>query len=259
MTDYKTYVLILCLIVFAMLTILSVVCVSTIAHLQLKLISNGMEDDRILDEYERKQNKKNRIVGKILDYAFSGIVCVVFAVMFFTSLSIKANEGKPVGDVPVYRVVRTSSMEKKNEKNTYLIENGLDDQIKTFDLISTEKLPAEMDLQLYDIVVYEVDDMLIIHRIVEIEEPNEQHPDKRYFRLQGDAVDSPDRFPVTYDQLRAIYRGERIGYVGSFILFMQSPAGWMCALLILVAMIATPILEVLFYHKKKQRIDLYWG
>ena len=83
MTDYKTYVLILCLIVFAMLTILSVVCVSTIAHLQLKLISNGMEDDRILDEYERKQNKKNRIVGKILDYAFSGIVCVVFAVMFF--------------------------------------------------------------------------------------------------------------------------------------------------------------------------------
>ena len=46
---------------------------------------------------------------------------------------------------------------------------------------------------------------------------------------------------------------------GSFILFMQSPAGWMCALLILVAMIATPILEVLFYHKKKQRIDLYWG
>lgn len=265
MADYESYVLILSLIVFFMLAIMSVVCVSVIAHLQLKLITNGVEDERLLDEFaEKRDNKKKIIISKILDYAFSGIVCLVFAFLFFSSLSIDSKQDNKVGDVPVYRVVRTGSMAEKNEKNTYLVENGLDDQILAFDLILTEKLPGEMELELYDIVVYEVDGMLIVHRIVEIEEPNASHPDCRHFRLQGDAVEAADRFPVTYDQMKAIYRGQRIPFVGSFILFMQSPAGWMCALFVLLAMIATPILELLFAYKKKKRIEdhywrVYWG
>jgi hypothetical protein len=43
--------------------------------------------------------------------------------------------------------------------------------------------------------------------------------------------------------MQGIYHGERIPYVGSFILFMQSPAGWLCILLVVFAMICTPILE----------------
>ena len=260
MTDYKSYVFILCLIVFAMLTILSVVCISIIAHQQMKLIDHGVEDARILDEYrEKSKDRKKKIVRKIIDYAFSGIVCLAFGFFFVTSLTIRSNEDKSVGDTPVYRVVQTNSMSKKNEKNKYLVENGLDDQIQTFDLIRTEKLPGEMELELYDIVVYEIEDMLVVHRIVGIEEPNDYHPDSRVFRLQGDAVEGPDRDPVTYDQMRAIYRGYRIPFVGSFILFMQSPAGWMCALLIVIAMIATPILEAVFaVQKKKRRERYYW-
>ena len=110
-------------------------------------------------------------------------------------------------------------------------------------MIATHSLPKEEDLKLYDIVVYEVDDMLIVHRIVGIEEPNQEHPGNRYFLLQGDAVDSPDRFPVLYEQMRAIYTGERLPFVGSFVLFMQSPAGWLCMLLVVFAIFATPIIE----------------
>ena len=109
-------------------------------------------------------------------------------------------------------------------------------------MIFTYKLPAEEDLELYDIVVYEVDDILVIHRIVGIEEPNNSHKE-RYFLLQGDAIERPDRFPVYYSQMKAIYRGERIPFIGSFVTFMQSPAGWLCVILLVFTMIALPVVE----------------
>ena len=112
-----------------------------------------------------------------------------------------------------------------------------------FDLIVTHAPPAEFDLKLYDIVIYEYDGVHIIHRIVGIEEPNEVHPNSRIFTLQGDAVGFPDREPVEYSQIKAIYYGERVQFIGSFVFFMKSPAGWLCVLLILFAIIATPIVE----------------
>jgi hypothetical protein len=133
-------------------------------------------------------------------------------------------------------------MSEKHEKNDYLFNNDLNDQFQTFDLILTYKLPKEEDLKLYDIVVYEVDDILVIHRIVGIEEANDKHSE-RYFLLQGDAIERPDRFPVYYSQMKAIYRGERVPFVGSFITFMQSPAGWMCVILMAVTVIALPLIE----------------
>ena len=98
-----------------------------------------------------------------------------------------------------------------------------------------------------------MDDVLVVHRIIEIEEPNEFHPNERHFRLQGDAVDSPDRFPVLYAQMRAIYSGDRIPFVGSFVLFMQSPAGYLCILLVAVALIAMPILNRKLMSERDKR------
>jgi hypothetical protein len=43
--------------------------------------------------------------------------------------------------------------------------------------------------------------------------------------------------------MRAIYKGERIPYIGSFFAFMQSPLGYLCILLVVFSMIATPIVE----------------
>ena len=74
--------------------------------------------------------------------------------------------------------------------------------------------------------------------------------------MQGDAVEAPDRFPVKYEQMRGIYRGEKIPFIGSFVLFMQSPAGWLCMLLVVGAVIATPILEKKIAKSKQDRIEL---
>ena len=257
MTDYEIYVFLLCLIVFLMLTTLSVVCLCIITRLSLRLVDSGAEDEKIREEHRRKQCKKatGKFV-KILDYTVSAVVCLAFMVMLIGSLAIRCTENGRCGDLPTYRVVKTSSMAEKSGKNTYLTEHGLDDQIQVFDLIRTEKLPSEMELEVYDIVVYETDGMLIVHRIVEIEEPNAAHPDCRHFRLQGDAIEAADRFPVLYEQMRAIYRGERTPFIGSFILFMQSPAGWLCTLLIVIAMIAAPILDKKLEAARKRRLDL---
>ena len=43
--------------------------------------------------------------------------------------------------------------------------------------------------------------------------------------------------------MRSIYQGQRVPYVGSFVYFMQSPAGILCYLLILFAVISVPIVE----------------
>jgi hypothetical protein len=257
MTNYDTYGLILCTIVLVLLTTLSIVCLWTITSLTVRLIRSGEDDDKILDEYN---SHIRRILGKILkcfDYIFTGIVCLAFTLAFVCAVYLNINADAFNSDIPVYRVVQTGSMATKHEKNGYLVKNDLNDQIQIFDLIKTEKLPDEMDLELYDIVVYEIDGILIVHRIVGIEEPNEKHPDCRYFLLQGDAVESADRFPVLYEQMRAIYTGERIPYIGSFIMFLQSPAGWMCMALVVIAIFAAPLLDNYIKREKEKRIAIY--
>ena len=54
--------------------------------------------------------------------------------------------------------------------------------------------------------------------------------------------------------MRAIYRGERTPFIGSFILFMQSPAGWLCTLLVVVALIAAPVLDKKLATERKLRL-----
>ena len=144
-------------------------------------------------------------------------------------------------------------MSYKNAKNAYLFENGLDDQFDTFDVVLTYKLPPAEELKLYDVVLYEVGGTPVIHRIVGIEAPNERHEDY-YFLLQGDAIENPDRFPVYYEQMRGIYRGEHIPFVGSFVAFMQSVAGYLCVLLIILGMIAIPLVEKKVNTAKRERL-----
>lgn len=145
-------------------------------------------------------------------------------------------------------------MSEKNPKNLYLYKDGVDDQIGMFDLIVTHGLPAEDELEVYDIVVYEARGELIVHRIIAIEEPNEKHPNERQFLLRGDANEVSDVYPVLYSQMKAIYRGERAPFVGSFIVFLQSPAGWLCILLILTGLIAAPIAEKVIEKAKRERL-----
>ena len=252
MTAYTIYVFTLCFIVFSLLTAMFTYLLTSITKMEIELIRFGHRDEAIKKQLNKKK-KDNRAllwVGRIVSLLF----CLFFVTVFSFALYIQANEDRPANGVPSIKVVKSESMAEKNAKNKYLFENDLNDQIQMFDIVICRHLPAEDELELYDVVVYKQDDIYVIHRIVGIEEPNEQHPNERHFLLQGDAVERPDTFPVLYSQMQGIYEGSRIPFVGSFVLFLQSPAGWLCVLLVIVAMIATPVVEKKIKEETDKRV-----
>ena len=252
MKPYDVYVFVLCMIVFVMFVGLFSYLLYLLIDMNRKLIRHGVEDEKIKIEYEKSQRKKR--VGMILDKVVSALICLVMCGSFAFSVYMNVTVDKRPNGIPSLKVVLSASMSYQNERNSYLFENDLTDQLQTFDLVVLHHLPPEDELELYDIVMYEVDDTYLLHRIVGIEEPNAAHPNERHFLLQGDAVSAPDIYPVLYSQMRGVYDGERVPFVGSFVVFMQSPAGWFCLILVLAALIGTPILEKRLWKEKLDRL-----
>lgn len=254
MDRIEIYTLVLCLVVLFGLSTLFIYFLWFNIKQRIKLINLGDEDEEIKIEYSKvKKSNAWDLISKI----FSIVVTLLLCAVFVFSIYINFTEEKKANGVPSLKVVRTASMSYKNSKNEYLFDYELDNQLQVYDLIVTRHLPGEFDLKLYDIVVYKAENGdMIIHRIVGIEEPNEKHPDCRYFMLQGDAIMYPDTYPVLYSQMRGIYVGERMPFAGNFIMFMQSPAGYFCIALILIAIIVLPMLEDKVEKVKRQRYAL---
>ena len=252
MTSYELYIFFLCLIVFVLLTGLLTALLVILIKQMHKLIAAGIEDEKIKTEYI-KYRKESPFV-KFLCGLLTLVMVAAMLGVFSISVYLKLNEKTHIAGIPMPKVVMSASMSKAGRNNAYLQANGLSNQLQMFDLILVHELPEESELKLYDVVVYEnVDGDMIIHRIVKIEEPNANHPDQRLFTLRGDANDTSDA-PITYSRMRGIYRDERVPNVGSFIVFMQSPAGYLCILLILFAVIATPIVEKKLWVAKIRRL-----
>ena len=248
--SYQIYAFILSCITLAVFIVVFAFMLAYITRLSLIIVRGGLQDKELLKKYANTAKKKKCGAGEWL----AGILFCTLAVggVIF-SFVLQANESKAVGEVPALRVVYSNSMACKNEGNEYLFEKDLNGQFRKFDLILTRKLPTENELQLYDIVVYEIDGSLIVHRIVGIEEPNGYHENRLFF-LQGDAVESRDKAPVSYAQMRAIYRGEKIPFLGSLVLFLQSTAGLVCVLALVLGSIAVAILKCKVEKAERKRI-----
>jgi hypothetical protein len=256
MQGIEAYTFVLCLIVFIMLTGLSVAFTVTLIRMSIALIRLGHDDEDIKNA---KKLKGSNCLFSFIEGAVSIVLCVLLLLVFAFSIYVNVSKDRYVEGVPTIQVVSSSSMSKKHEKNTYLVENNLNDQLSTFDLVLTYKIPPAEEIEIFDIVVYEHDDILVLHRIIGIEPPNPVHPDEYWFTCKGDALESTDRFPVRYNQLKGIYRGQRIPFVGSFISFMQSPAGVLCILLVLFGTIATPIAEKKLQNERDARYEVIMG
>ena len=256
MKSYDVYNLILCLIVFVSLTALFSYLIVRILKLTLQAIENGLQDQHIVEEYHKQRQRKESPVIRVLDRVFPVFVCALLGVALCFSLYTKFTENDKVGRIPTLKVVETGSMEYKHQDNLYLYDYNLNDQISMFDLIVLHPLPKEEDLKVFDTVVYKINGYYIVHRIVDIEEPNENHPNERWFVLRGDANKQADDFPVRYSQMVSIYKGERVPFLGSFVIFMQSPAGMLCFLLVLFAVVSMPIVDKKVADAKKKRLAI---
>lgn len=253
MQGIEAYAFVLSLIVFIMLTGLSVVFIVTLIKMSIALIRLGHDDEEIK---KKKQVKGSNCLFVFVEGAVSIVLCVLLLLVFAFSLYVNLSKERYIEGMPTIQVVSSSSMSKKHESNTYLFENNLNDQLSTFDLVLTYKIPPAEEIERFDIVVYERDGILVLHRVIDIEPPNSVHPDQYWFTCKGDALENIDRFPVRYNQLKGIYRGQRIPFVGSFISFMQSPAGVLCILLVLFGTIATPIAEKKLQKERDARYGI---
>lgn len=254
MSQYDVEVLILCLVVFVASCAASAFVLTYVFRLETKCIVNGLFDDKIVKVATKKPKKCGKIM-LVLRYGVAAIIVLAVVITFVFSLFTYITRFKKVGEVSAIKVVQSSSMERKDEQNTYLSENGLDNQIKKYDLVLVHCLPDEFELELYDVVVYKtVDGNFVIHRIVGIEEPNEQHPDQRYFTLRGDNVQYSDKRPVLYSQMIGIYRGERIGFLGKIVMFFQSYAGYMCLGLVIIYFVVMPFVDKKMESKINDRM-----
>ena len=258
--EFDIYQFILCVFVFVLLTALFTFLVVVLVKYSLRLTNAGLNDESIKIEYEKTKDKKPSVIGKIFDKVLLFVCCVALFASFAMSISVSlsCNGNKVKAGLPAVNVVRSGSMSYVSPNHKYIKEGQVTNQLQRFDVVFITEVPKEADLKVNDIVVYEFRGDFIIHRIVAIEEPNEKHPNERYFLLQGDANDIPDRFPVKYEQIKGIYTGTRIPFIGSFVLFMQSPAGWLCILLVIFAMIATPIAEKKLEQARKARIAILY-
>ena len=263
MTGFELYVFFLCLFIFIALTGLFTLLIFYIGKQKLTIIANGLADGDIITSNKKRINKRAKKCSKFYDMAervisiaFCALLCILFILVGISSCIGDTTVKK----LPAIKVIASTSMSEKYENNDYLFKNDLNDQLQLFDVVLLHELPSEEELELYDVVVYEhVSGALLIHRIIGIEEPNENHPNERYFLLQGDAVHYPDTFPVRYSQMKSIYKGERIPNVGSFVYFMQSPAGIICLILLIVSMILMPIADKFVLNAEYKRVVILVG
>ncbi len=253
MTGYELYVFLICLVMFVATILLFGTMLFIIVRQEILCIDAGQRDDKIRKEYLKNVNK--RPFFKSAYGLVTLIVTAVLVVVFIWTFNVMYSDDKVEGNLAQPRVVLSDSMSVKRRSNDYLEKNGLNDQFDTFDLVFIRELPGEFELELYDIVVYEYEGDMIIHRIVAIEEPNSKHPDHRLFELRGDAVKYSDDLPVEYSQMIAIYEGEKIPFAGSFIYFMQSPPGYLCIFLAIFGFVFAPVLEKILWRRKKKRLD----
>ena len=241
MAGFNVFVFILCLVIFVLLTTLISYLIIHNHKLEKQAILCGQYDERIIKEHNKKA--KESTAARAFTKAFNVLLLAFFGSLLLSSAAINISSRYGNNEFSTIRVVESNSMSKKEKMNDYLYQFELDNQFQMFDIIVTHKLPKEEDLNLFDIVVYSQDGIDVIHRIVGIEEPNESHPDCRHFVLRGDANVYNDREPVLYSQMKAIYRNEKISFVGSFILFLQAPAGFLCIGLVALTPLVSSILE----------------
>ena len=260
MIGFELYVFFLCLLIFIVLTLTFSSLIYYIGKQKGLIISSGLEDGKIKEKVMTKLNKSTSTVGKIYDIImkiFSMAILFFLCIVFIITGIFSCRGDENVKNIPAIKVIASTSMSERYENNTYLFKNNLTNQLQLFDVVLLHELPPEDEIELFDIVVYEhISGALLIHRIVGIEEPNEEHPNERYFLLQGDAVHYPDTFPVRYSQMRSIYRNERIPNIGSFVYFMQSPAGIMCVILAGISLILMPIADNYLIKKEFSRVLL---
>ena len=208
-------------IILGIVIIIDLIIVILLITTSIKLIKEinlGSYDARLVFERHEKEikskNKKHIFLRKFINIT-SNLLILIIGIMFLIGV---VDSFVNVSNIKTF-AVPTGSMSYKNEENTYLVENDLNNQIQINDLVFVKKINSLDDLKLYDIICYKDDTrkINIIHRVIEINED--------YVKTKGDANSEIDLKNIYFDDIIGKYIDVRVPYIGGFVLFTSSNYG----------------------------------
>ncbi len=243
-----------------------------------KQIKYGFEDKELNDEITStlyKTNKKNlsrnenlitykdviarekSITSKlhIVMDVVSGVIIAFLLAIFITGLTYRINNDNLFIGNTTYMTILTSSMEEKNEDNDYLFTYDLNDQITQYSLIGIDKINSEHDIELYDILAYKHDDIVIVHRVVEIKENDKG---ETIYRLQGDSNPSSLNYEkeLMFDDFIGKYNGYQNYGLGVTLTYIKSNIGIIAILGAAIFLFLATYAEEMINNEYKTRLLL---
>lgn len=238
-----------------------------------KCIENKLEDNEVIkildkdvEKYDKKKNKKlsfidtyykrkkRKEVGNIISNSIVGIFLVALIGFFVWATVMKSNDQITYFGDKTYLVVQTSSMASINDNNKYLKDGSIDSKdkmntrISQYAFIGIDKFKSEDQIKVYDIVVFRMDDKIIVHRVYSISMGEKDG--HKLFTFRGDAnpASMSGEINVTSDRIVGVFDGYQNQILGSIVIYIQSGTG-----LISVFAIAIVLMVYIFYY---DRIDL---
>lgn len=220
-------------------------------------IETGKRDieliDMALNERSEKTKRNRKIWNTVKTVLFVVFLAIIIPVFVFSLINRISN--KPVFGV-TFMVVASPSMSEKNEVNTYLVENDLNDQFDTYDIIFLRAVKSVDELKQYDVIAFVNDEGTnIIHRIVSVTGSGEDTK----FVTRGDKNDVDDTYKPSFDDVIGVYTGKHIGFVGMLVLFLQSYAGIITVVAMLYCLIMIDHVSRKIEKREQQRLDQLLG
>lgn len=195
------------------------------------LLDKGCPLESEIKKYTcKKDHKALKICKTTFSTIFFGALIVATGICALAHFD--KNAINYLGSSPV--AILTGSMSKKNEKNTYLVENNLNTQFNAGSIILLDKMPSKENLKRYDVVGYWTqDNVLIVHRIIDFGTVDGNGNftstattnEATHFIFRGDANASRDSYFVSYDQMYGIYRNYKLDNLGYVVSYVQSYFG----------------------------------
>ena len=190
---------------------------------------NPVYKDKTIYFYKKNKNKYIKGLRIFLDVFF---IVIFLGILGFNIYSKVTNSLYSINGT-TYITIATGSMATKNEENTYLTMNSLDNQIKQFSLIGLNKVEDSSNLKVYGIYAYKnKDNQLIVHRIIK----SEVIDNEVYYTFRGDANPKSDYFLVNAKDVLYEYNGYQNVPLGYFLSFLGSIVGITALIYIVVAL-----------------------
>ena len=186
------------------------------------------------------KKKKSRSNWNILGNSILAVIFVIMVVGFIFAMIIKgSNQAISIKGVTYY-VIETGSMEEVNQNNDYLINPTSDNEyintrINQYSLVGIEDYTDVSQLEVYDIVAFEMDGKVVVHRLLSI---NHQEDGSYTFTFRGDAnrYSLSGEIGVSEDRIIGIYNGYQSFVLGSLIVYLQSGIGLITIFAIIIVM-----------------------